>query len=76
MFSERKQMTGQANVNAKKLKALPISLPPLPEQRHVLALLDALQSKLDDLKHHQTDTAAEMDALLPAVLERAFKDEI
>ena len=27
MFSERKQMTGQANVNATKLKALPIVLP-------------------------------------------------
>ena len=29
MFRERKQMTGQANVNARKLRALPVALPPL-----------------------------------------------
>jgi type I restriction enzyme, S subunit len=73
MFSERKQMTGQANVNAKKLKALPISLPPLPEQRRLVAYLDSLQSGLDALKSHQEETAAALDALLPAVLERAFR---
>jgi type I restriction enzyme, S subunit len=76
MFRERKQMTGQANVNAKKLKALPISLLPLPKQRHILAHLDALQSKLDTLKSHQTQTTAELDSLLPAVLERAFRGEL
>ena len=63
MFNERKQMTGQANVNAKKLKALPISLPSLPEQRRIVAHLDALQCKIDTLKRHQAETAAELDAL-------------
>jgi len=29
--------------------------------------LDALQAKLDALKRHQTETAAKLDALLPAV---------
>jgi len=31
---------------------------------------------LDALKRHQTETAAELDALLPAVLERAFRGEL
>jgi hypothetical protein len=30
----------------------------------------------DALKRHQTETAAEMNALLPAVLERAFRGEL
>jgi hypothetical protein len=30
----------------------------------------------DALKHLQTETAAELDALLPAILERAFKGEL
>lgn len=76
MFSERKQMTGQANVNATKLKALPIALPPLPEQRRIVAELDALQAEVDGLKRLQTETAAELDALLPAILDRAFKGEL
>ena len=76
MFSERKQMTGQANVNATKLKALPICLPPLPEQRRIVAYLDGLQAKVDALKRLQAETAAELDALLPSILDRAFRGEL
>jgi type I restriction enzyme, S subunit len=76
MFNERKQMTGQANVNATKLKALPIALPQLPEQRRIVAELDALQAEVDKLKCLQAETAAELDALLPSILDRAFKGEL
>jgi type I restriction enzyme S subunit len=76
MFSERRQMTGQANVNATKLRALPIPLPPIPEQRRIVAELDALQAEVDALKRLQSETAAELDALLPAILDRAFKGEL
>jgi len=51
-------------------------LPPLTEQRCIVAHLERLQSKTDALKRHQTETAAELDALLPAVLERAFRGEL
>ncbi|MFQ5684892.1 MAG: restriction endonuclease subunit S [Candidatus Binatia bacterium] len=73
MFSERKQMTGQANVNATKLKALPITLPPIPEQRRIVAYLDDLQAKVDGLKRLQAQTASELDALLPSILDNAFR---
>ena len=76
MFRERKQMTGQANVNSKKLKALPIRLPPLKEQRRIVAYLDGLQAKVDQLKALQAKTAAELDALLPSILDQAFKGEL
>jgi type I restriction enzyme S subunit len=76
MFSERKQMTGQANVNATKLKALPIALPPLSEQLRLVAELDALQSKVETLMSLQTESAAELDALLPSVLSKAFAGEL
>jgi len=76
MFRERKQMTGQANVNSIKLKDLPILLPPIEEQRRIVAYLDDLQARVNSLKHLQTDTAAEFDALLPSVLDKAFKREL
>ena len=41
-----------------------------------MAYLDGLQAKVDALKKLQDDTAAELDALLPAVLDRAFKGEL
>ncbi|MCL4476241.1 MAG: restriction endonuclease subunit S [Nitrospirae bacterium] len=73
MFRERKQMTGQANVNSTKLRALPIVLPPISEQRRIVAYLDDLHARVDSLKRLQTDTAAELDALLPSVLDKAFR---
>jgi len=38
--------------------------------------VDALQTKLDALKHLQAETATELDALLPAILDRAFKEDL
>jgi type I restriction enzyme, S subunit len=76
MFSERKQMTGQANVNATILKALPLSLPLLAEQQCIVAYLDSLQTKVDALKTLQAETQVELDALLPSVLDKAFKGDL
>ena len=76
MFAERKQMTGQANVNSKKLAALPISLPPLDEQRRIVAYLDGLQAKVNALRGLQSQSQEELDALLPSVLDMAFKGEL
>jgi type I restriction enzyme S subunit len=45
----------------------------LPEQRRIVAELDALQAKVDELKRLQAETAAELDALLPSILDKAFK---
>ena len=42
---------------------------PLAEQRRIVAELDALQAEVDALKRLQAKTAAELDALLPALLQ-------
>jgi len=47
--------------------------PPLLQQRRIVAELDALQAEVDGLKRLQVETEAELDALLPAILDRAFK---
>ena len=41
-----------------------------------MGCLDDLQAKVDALKRVQAETAAELDALLPSVLDRAFKGEL
>jgi type I restriction enzyme, S subunit len=63
--------------NISKEKVLALRLPPLslPEQRRIVAELDALQAEVDALKRLQAETAAELDALLPAILDKAFKGE-
>ena len=51
-------------------------LPPLAAQRRIVAELDALQTEVDALKRLQAETATELDALLPAILDKAFKGEL
>ncbi len=48
----------------------------LGEQEAIVRRIDTLQAKADAVKALQTDTAAEMDALLPAILDKAFKGEL
>ena len=59
-----------------KLLGTNIVVPPLPEQRRIVSELDALQTEVDALKRQQAETAAELDALLPAILDKAFKSEL
>jgi len=39
-------------------------------------ILDDLQSKIDALKCLQKETAAELDALMPSILDRAFRGDL
>jgi type I restriction enzyme S subunit len=48
----------------------------LSEQRCIVAELDTLQATVNKLKRLQTDTASELDALLPSILDKAFKGEL
>ena len=38
--------------------------------------LDALQAEADALKRLQAGTAAELDGLLPSILDKAFRGEL
>ena len=41
-----------------------------------MAEVGVLQAELDALKRLQAETATELDALLPAILDGAFKGEL
>ncbi|MCL5999307.1 MAG: restriction endonuclease subunit S [Chloroflexi bacterium] len=68
--------SAQPTVPLKSIRRLPIPLPPISEQRRIVAYLDNMKAKIDALKLLQAETATELDALLPAVLDRAFKGEL
>lgn len=67
---------GKPGLNLLNIRAVCIPLPPITEQQRIVANLDALQVEVDVLKHLQAETVAELDALQPAVLDRAFKGEL
>ena len=68
--------TSYVGINLKDVRTLRLPLPPLPEQHRIVAILDALQAEVEKLKRLQAETAAELDALLPSVLSRAFAGEL
>jgi type I restriction enzyme S subunit len=53
----------------------PSSLP-VSEQRRIVAELDAMQAEVSGLKQLQAETSAELDAMLPSILDKAFKGEL
>jgi len=64
------------HLNIGAIRTFRFILPPLLEQRRIVAYLDGLQAKIDDLKKLQEDTAAELTGLLPSILSRAFSGEL
>jgi type I restriction enzyme S subunit len=46
------------------------------EQRHIVADLDGSQAKLNALKELQVKGGEELSALMPSILDKAFKGEL
>jgi type I restriction enzyme S subunit len=63
-------------LNLNDLKAVPVPLPDKSEQRRIVAELDALQREVDAVTRLQAESAAELDSLLPAILDCAFKGSV
>ena len=71
-----KTTAGNIGISAGNAKSFVVPVPPLAEQRRIVAELDTLQAVVDTVKRLQAETAANLDALLPSILDRAFKDEL
>ncbi len=63
-------------IASKRLKHIPLPIPPIAEQRRIVDYLGDLQAKVDSLKKLQSETAAELDALMPSILSKAFGGEL
>lgn len=68
--------TAKETVTVPKLKTIVIPLPALAAQRRIVAHLDALQADLDRLRQLQAKSSAELDALLPSILDTASRGEL
>lgn len=68
--------TRMPKLNRKQLFAFGLYYPTLNKQRRIVAYLDGLQAQVDRLKVLQAQTAAELEALLPSILDQAFKGEL
>jgi type I restriction enzyme, S subunit len=68
--------TSYVGINLSDVRTLPIPVPPLPDQERAVAHLDDVRSKINTLSKLEYDSAAEIDALMPSILSRAFHGEL
>jgi type I restriction enzyme, S subunit len=66
----------QGNLNLGFIRHLVIPFPPVEEQRRIAAALDDLQRKIDQMKDLHRKTASAYEAMLPSILDRAFRGEL
>ena len=71
--SVRTQQVGQANVNGTKLAAMPIPLPPIEEQRRIVAEIEERLGAIDALRAAIERAQLRGAALRRLILERAFR---
>ena len=67
---------GVPDLGIKRIRSFRIPLPDKIVQAEIVAYYDAMQTKIDKLQDFQSKTTAELDALLPSVLDKAFKGEL
>ena len=68
--------TALKNVNATKIKSIRIPTPSISKQKAVVIHLDDLQNRIGQMKRLRENALKEFDAILPAILDKAFKGEL
>jgi len=67
---------GKPGLNLTNIRNIRLPCPPLEEQRRIIRYVGSVQSKIEEFKKLQAQTAAELDALIPSILDRAFRGEL
>lgn len=75
-FANETGTVGQGNVGMSAVTDAIISLPPLPEQRSIVAKLDALSAETKKLEAIYRQKLADLDELKKSILQKAFAGEL
>lgn len=72
------KMKGSASphLNIGAVRQFNLRLPPLPFQRRIVQHLEKIRTKVAEMQALQTQIKDELDAIVPSVLDRAFKGEL
>jgi type I restriction enzyme S subunit len=76
MLERSRTTSGLFNLSVGRIKELEIPLPSLERQRRVVAEVGNLESTIGPLTKLQSETATELDALMPSILSKAFRGEL
>jgi type I restriction enzyme S subunit len=76
LFKEITKGGAQPFLSLKSIRTIPFPLAPLSEQKRVVAYLETLFAQSGKVNRLQTEIQNELDALMPSVLDKAFRAEL
>ncbi len=68
--------SAQGGINQRFAKFLDVPLPPLEEQKRIVAYLDSIHERAQKLVKLYEEREKELEKLFPAILDRAFRGEV
>lgn len=74
--AQSRTTSGLRTLSVGRIKEIRVPVPRLVEQHRIVDRLEELTAKSDSLTTVQVAATAELDALMPAVLDRAFRGEL
>lgn len=76
VYGGEESRTAIPNLSSRRLQQFIAPLPPLEEQRRIVAYLDQVHQQVTALKQAQAETEVELKRLEQAILDRAFRGEL
>lgn len=73
---QARSTSGVNNINSDEVRALRISLPPLPEQREIVRRANGLVASADQVEWRIAKAQSEVDQLCPSLLAKGFRGEL
>jgi type I restriction enzyme S subunit len=70
------QTVNLASISMSKVRALPVPIPPVDEQREILSRVQALLTVAETVEGHITAASSQADRLVQAILGKAFRGEL
>lgn len=75
-LSVGKQTTNLASINKSLLSALPVVVPPAPEQQEIVRRVEELFAYADSIESLYQNACDQIERLIPALLDKAFRGEL
>jgi type I restriction enzyme, S subunit len=75
-LSVGKQTTNLASINKSLLSALPVVVPPAPEQQEIVRRVEGLFAYADSIEALYQNACDQIERLIPALLDKAFRGEL
>jgi type I restriction enzyme S subunit len=60
----------------REIRDLVVPVPSLIEQRRIVAYLNKLQNRVQELRQLQSASSKEVDSLMPSILDKTFRGEL